>query len=167
MALTVPLPDAGATERLGQLIGRRAPPGTLLRLRGPLGAGKTSLVQAVARGLGIPDDAGVRSPSFALMRVHEQGRLPLVHVDLYRLVDVDELVDLGLEDWFDGDALVAVEWVDRFPDAFAEFGLEIELCYREGDGQGRDAVLAADGDHAAALLEEIEAVLMEEGTLGG
>lgn len=165
MALTLALPDADATEHLGRCLGRCARPGTVLLLRGPLGAGKTSLVQGVARGLGIPERAGVRSPSFALMRVHREGRIPLVHVDLYRLEDPGELQELGIEEWFDGQALVAVEWVDRFHDMLAEQGIEIELRYIEG-APGRDAVLEGSDPASRDVLEAVRAEL-ESGGLGG
>ncbi len=151
MALTVLLDDAEDTDRLGQALGRLATPGTVLRLRGPLGAGKTTLVQGVARGLGIDDARGVRSPSFALVRVHDEGRLPLVHVDLYRLDDPDELLELGLEEWLDGEALVAVEWFERFPAAFGDGGVEVSLRYRDDD-DGRDAALEGVGEAARTLV---------------
>ena len=166
MALTLELPDADATFELGRALGRVVPPGTVLLLRGPLGAGKTCLVQGVARGLGLPDSAGVRSPSYALMRVHEEGRMPLVHVDLYRLEDPDELAELGLEEWFDGDALIAVEWVDRFADAFTDQGIEIELCYRDG-GSGRDITLAGTDASTRAAVETLRAELGLGGAAGG
>jgi tRNA threonylcarbamoyladenosine biosynthesis protein TsaE len=166
VALILSLPDPAATEALGRTLGRTVPPGTVLLLRGPLGAGKTSLVQGVARGLGIPDSAGVRSPSYALMRVHEEGRMPLVHVDLYRLEDPDELSELGLEEWFDGDALIAVEWVDRFDDAFTDQGIEIELRYRDGV-TGRDVTLAGTDDATRAVVEEVRGELGPAGAAGG
>lgn len=94
-----------AAERLAG--GLRA--GDLLLLEGPLGSGKTTFVRGLARGLGI--DADVQSPTFMLVRIYP-GRLPLAHVDLYRLHNSAELTDLGLDELLD-EGVVAVEWGDR------------------------------------------------------
>jgi tRNA threonylcarbamoyladenosine biosynthesis protein TsaE len=140
LALTLELADHDATRALGRRLGELAPPGLLLRLDGPLGAGKTTLVQGVAEGLAVPPSTQVRSPSFALVRIHEGGRLDLVHVDLYRLGDPDELTELGLDDWFDAQSLVAVEWADRFATELPMGGLAIRLDY--ADHGGRDVRLS-------------------------
>lgn len=136
MALTLDLRGPEDTRQLGKLLGEIAAPGTLIRLLGPLGAGKTCLVQSLALGLGLGEDAGVRSPSFALVRVHLGGRLPLVHVDLYRLGEPDELVDLGLDEHMAGDAVTAVEWADRFEGVLPRDGAwEIRLDYTQSGGR--------------------------------
>jgi len=148
LALTLRLPGPAHTTRLGLLLGEQVAAGELLSLRGPLGAGKTHLVQGLAAGLGLGEDAGVRSPSFALVRVHEGGRLPLVHVDLYRLGDVHELVDLGLEEWFGGPAVIAVEWPELADGFLPQGGLDVALDY--DDAGGRSCRL-----QAPALLEGV------------
>ena len=135
MDLTLHLSSADETFRLGQAVGQGLQRGALVRLRGPLGAGKTCWVQGLARGLGIPDDAGVRSPSFALVRIHDQGRLPLVHVDLYRLGDPDELYDLGLEEWIGDQAVVAIEWSERCEDDLPPGELIVDLQYHDDGGR--------------------------------
>ncbi len=155
--LTVELSGAEQTRALGRAMGRLVPGGAVLTLSGALGAGKTTLVQGLAEGLGIPGAAGVRSPSFAIVRIHDQGRLPLVHVDLYRLGDVDELFDLGLEEWLDGRAILAVEWAERFTDGLPRATVHITLRYL--DGGGRRALIDAHGDggwldEAVAGLED-------------
>ena len=86
----VSLRDAAATRRLGERLGRAAAPGDVIGLDGTLGAGKTCLVQGLARGLGVPRDVPVGSPTFTLLNEH-RGRLPLYHADLYRLEDEGEL----------------------------------------------------------------------------
>jgi tRNA threonylcarbamoyladenosine biosynthesis protein TsaE len=86
--------------------------GDVLLLEGPLGAGKTCLTRGLARGLGA-DPAAVLSPTFALVREVSGGRLPLHHIDLYRLQGPAEALGLGLEELFDGDGLCVVEWPER------------------------------------------------------
>ncbi len=100
------------TEKLGQIIGRRAMPGDVVCLHGDLGAGKTALAQAIARGLEVPDDCYVTSPSFALLHEY-QGRLPMYHMDFYRLQDAGEAEDLGFEEYFYLGGLSVIEWSSR------------------------------------------------------
>jgi len=135
LALILDLKGPEDTRRLGRLLGEVVRPGTLIRLLGPLGAGKTALVQGMALGLGLGEDAGVRSPSFALVRTHTGGRLALVHVDLYRLGAPDELTDLGLDDHLAGDVVTAIEWADRFEGGLPEDGWEIRLDYTDAGGR--------------------------------
>ena len=90
------LPDLAATEALGLFIGRRAAAGDVLTLEGDLGCGKTTLTQAIGRGLEVPADQYITSPTFALL--HEYGgRLPLYHMDLYRLAGEEEIEELGFD----------------------------------------------------------------------
>jgi tRNA threonylcarbamoyladenosine biosynthesis protein TsaE len=102
-----------ATEVLGEAWGRVILPGTVLLLEGDLGAGKTTLVRGLARGLGI--DRGVKSPTFAIHLVHA-GRLTLHHLDLYRIQDPGDLVELGLGEAFESEGISVVEWGDRLGD---------------------------------------------------
>lgn len=161
MALSVPLPDTETTTRLGVALADHAGEGVLLRLHGILGAGKTALVQGIAAGLGIPDGAGVRSPSFALMRIHDQGRIPLVHVDLYRLGDPGELDDLGLDDWIGERALVAVEWADRFPGVLPDEGLVVCLEYTADGGRVAHVTGHPEGAHDA-VIEALARAFVED-----
>lgn len=92
--------------------------GEVLALSGALGAGKTQFVKGLALGLGVAEDAPVVSPTFVIVREYA-GRLRLVHCDAYRLTSIEELLDLGLEEALqDGLSVVAIEWSDRFPEAF-------------------------------------------------
>ena len=100
----------GDTQKIGSIIGERAVSGDVLLLEGKLGAGKTCLTQGIAIGLGIDDY--VLSPTFVIMR-ELYGRLPLYHIDLYRLDDIEESIDLGLDDYFYGDGLSVVEWAEK------------------------------------------------------
>jgi tRNA threonylcarbamoyladenosine biosynthesis protein TsaE len=139
---------AAELQAVAERLGRAMQPGDVLALVGPLGAGKTTFVQGVARGLGVPPDRHVASPTFALVNEHP-GRVPLVHADLYRVADPRELEELGLTDAFDR-AAVAIEWLDRFPTAAPPERLEIEIAIAP-DG-GRTVTLRPQGPRAAALL---------------
>jgi len=99
------------TRRLGRLIGKQAAPGDVILLQGDLGAGKTCFTQGVARGLEIK--GYVMSPTFVLVREHRDGRLPLFHLDLYRLDNLAELSDLGLDEYFYGPGISIVEWAEK------------------------------------------------------
>ncbi len=107
------------TSALGEQWGREAKPGWVIGLSGELGAGKTQLVKGIARGLGIA--VRIQSPTFALVNEHAGGRLPLAHLDLYRLDTREQIVGAGLEDYFQTPPGVAViEWCERWPD-FASY----------------------------------------------
>lgn len=101
--------SAAQTEAAGEQLARQLRVGDLVLLEGELGAGKTTFVRGLARGLGVSD--GVQSPTFQLVRIY-RGRLQLAHVDLYRLAATGELGELGLGDLLD-EGVVAVEWGDR------------------------------------------------------
>jgi tRNA threonylcarbamoyladenosine biosynthesis protein TsaE len=119
------------TRRLGRALAAGLQLGDLIVLEGSLGAGKTFLVQAIARGLGVPASVPVTSPTFEL--VHElSGRLPIVHADLYRLSEGAELRDLGLPEHIGHDAVVLVEWGDRFAPALGGEGLWVWMELASG-----------------------------------
>ena len=101
------------TAALGEQWGREALPGWFIGLSGELGAGKTQLVKGLARGLGCP--GRVHSPTFALVNTYEGGRLPLVHLDLYRLETVQQIVSAGLEEYLrDAPRVTVIEWAERW-----------------------------------------------------
>ena len=99
------------TEALGAQLGKVLPAGTVLAFTGDLGAGKTSFVRGLARGLGITDR--VTSPTYTIVNEYEGGRLPLFHFDLYRLGSGEELFDIGWEDYIARDGICAVEWSEK------------------------------------------------------
>src|SRR6476620_6926651 len=100
------------TERLGKALASHLQPGTVVGLIGPLGAGKTRLVQAFAVAVGVP--AGrVTSPTFVLVNEYSGGRMPVYHFDTYRLKDDDEFLNLGPDEYFDSTGITFVEWADR------------------------------------------------------
>jgi tRNA threonylcarbamoyladenosine biosynthesis protein TsaE len=100
------------TESLGERWGREAPRGLVIGLSGDLGAGKTQLVKGIARGLGIT--ARVHSPTFTLVNEYDGGRLPLFHLDLYRLETPEQICSAGLEEFLRPDVVAAIEWVERW-----------------------------------------------------
>ena len=98
------------TFAIGEKIGREAVPGGFFTLEGELGAGKTVLTQGVAKGLDIEES--VNSPTFTIVQVYESGRLPLYHLDVYRIGDISEMNEIGYEDYFYGEGVCIVEWAD-------------------------------------------------------
>ena len=131
MATTTSLETSspGETEAAGEELGRRLRSGDLVLLRGELGAGKTTFVRGIARGIGSA--APVASPTFQLVRIYP-GRLQLAHVDLYRLEKGDELRDLGLDELLDAGAVV-VEWGDRIDKAVGADAAMISIEHQSGD----------------------------------
>ncbi|MGQ0696595.1 MAG: tRNA (adenosine(37)-N6)-threonylcarbamoyltransferase complex ATPase subunit type 1 TsaE [Nitrospiraceae bacterium] len=153
-SLDLVLSSCSETESLGRAIGRALKGGEVLGLIGELGAGKTALVRGIAAGLGAPT-ASVSSPTFVL--VHEyRGRLPLLHIDLYRLHTNAEAESIGLQDYFTGQAITAIEWADRFPELLPEDRLEVRLSHRSF--ATRKAQLTAHGPQSFALLTQIKLI---------
>ena len=147
--LTLALHSRGDTRRLGLRLASCLQPGDLLLLEGELGAGKTFLARAIARGLGVAPSVRITSPTFDL--VHElPARVPLLHVDLYRLEDAAALRELGLAERIGADAVVLVEWGERFARALGEGGLRIEIDLT-GEHERR-CVLTARDPRGAELL---------------
>ena len=103
------------TEAIGQLIGTRLQPGTIIAFEGDLGAGKTAFTRGLARGLGAADR--VTSPTYTIVNEYLGGRLPLFHFDMYRLHSSDELFDIGWEDYLERGGVCAVEWSENVSDA--------------------------------------------------
>jgi tRNA threonylcarbamoyladenosine biosynthesis protein TsaE len=148
------------SQGLGRLIARVLEPGDLVVLEGDLGAGKTTLVRSIARGLGVPTSVPVTSPTFEL--VHElPGRMPVVHADLYRLNPGDDLAELGLLPRIGGDAVVLVEWGDKFARALGDVGLWVTLELARGSE--RMCVLRARGTRGHTRLSALAALLLESG----
>jgi tRNA threonylcarbamoyladenosine biosynthesis protein TsaE len=138
----------GETEALGERLGRTARGGEIVGLEGELGAGKTCFVRGLARGLGADPDA-VASPTFVIATEYRGGRLPLQHVDLYRL-ETPLRDTLFLREVLYGAGVAAVEWFDRLLPAAAEDVLRVTL--RHGDGDRRTIALAAHGARHARWL---------------
>lgn len=115
------------TETLGKSLGTVAAPGDVITLAGPLGAGKTALTQAIARGLGVAPEIYVTSPTFSLLHEY-RGRIPLYHMDLYRLAGEEEIESLGFPEYFYGDGLTVIEWPERLGSLMPAERLHIDLA---------------------------------------
>ncbi len=114
------------TRTLGRRTGKAMTRGMILSLEGDLGCGKTVFVQGLAEGLSVPETIYVTSPSYAL--IHEYpGRIPLIHMDLYRIEDPDAIEDLGLYDILDENNVVAIEWAERIHEALPPEGITIRF----------------------------------------
>ena len=144
------LADAAATGRAGEALGQVAAPGDVIALVGDLGAGKTTLVQGLARGLGVTS-AWVSSPTFTIINEHP-GRLALVHVDLYRLESARELGEIGIGEVLGrDDAVVAVEWWTRLAECGVRAPDHLEVVLEELAEGGRKLTLRPVGVRPAAL----------------
>ena len=116
--------NAEETIELGRKIGEKLKKNDIIALVGPLGAGKTTLVQGIAQGLEVVDY--VTSPTFIIINEY-QGRLPFFHVDLYRLNDVSEVEDLGIEDYFERDGVCVIEWAEKLGELKPKSCYEIKI----------------------------------------
>ncbi len=113
------------TFALGEKIGREARPGELYTLTGDLGTGKTVFTQGVAAGLGIKEP--VTSPTFTIVQIYEEGRIPLYHLDIYRIGDISEMEEIGYEDYFYGDGLCIIEWAELIEELLPENRMQVTI----------------------------------------
>ena len=117
------------TSALGRELGTKAKPGEVYTLIGDLGVGKTVLTQGIADGLGITEP--ICSPTFTIVQVYEEGRLPFYHFDVYRIGDIEEMDEIGYEDYFYGDGVCMIEWANLIeeilPDNYKEITIEKDL----------------------------------------
>jgi tRNA threonylcarbamoyladenosine biosynthesis protein TsaE len=147
---------AERTQDLGELIGSRLQSGTVIQLIGDLGSGKTCFVQGLARGLGVPPQYAITSPTYAL--VHEYpGRLPLAHVDLYRIADETDAEAIGLLDLMDDRTVVTVEWADRLNDGYWPQE-SLHIHFHTQDDESRCIQLFGYGLQIGNLIKEILAL---------
>ena len=140
-----------ATQALGEWIGREALGGEVLALIGPLGAGKTRFVQGLAKGLEVAERY-ITSPTFILLQSYE-GRLPLYHIDLYRIEKEAEMEPLGLDEFLEGKGVSAIEWADKALSALPPSRLTIAFRYA-GEEQ-RELHLQAAGAPYTKWLRKI------------
>lgn len=110
--------NAEETFQIGVKIGKQARPGEIYTLNGDLGVGKTVFTQGVARGLGIEEP--VNSPTFTIVQVYEEGRMPFYHFDVYRIGDIEEMEEIGYDDYFFGNGICLIEWAELIQELLPE-----------------------------------------------
>jgi tRNA threonylcarbamoyladenosine biosynthesis protein TsaE len=149
---TLDLPDPAATTAFGRRLAELLFPGAVVALVGPLGAGKTYLVRAIAEGLGVADGRAVSSPTFVLIQEY-QGRLPIYHFDAYRLRTEGEFFDLGAHEYFEGNGVCLVEWADRVAGCLPAEHLRVTI---EVTGeQSRRVLVEGIGDRYRGIVQSL------------
>lgn len=131
------------TRRLGEELADWLAPGDVVALRGPLGSGKTQFVLGACARLGVATRAG--SPTFTLVNEYEGGRLPVAHVDLYRIAAPRELAELGLEEYFGGDGVCFVEWAERAEPLLPPGRYDVAFAHGRRENERRVAVSLPHG----------------------
>jgi tRNA threonylcarbamoyladenosine biosynthesis protein TsaE len=139
------------TEELAKVIGEVAKPGDNLVLTGDLGAGKTTLTKGIAVGLGI--DQMIKSPTYTIIREYNEGRLPLYHMDIYRVATSG--ADLGLDEYFEGEGLSVIEWGNLLEEALPEDYLELILEKSDTDLEKRYVKLQSYGEKSVDFKQRI------------
>lgn len=117
--------SAEDTHALGKKLGENAKPGDVYILLGDLGVGKTVLTQGIADGLGIKE--AICSPTFTIVQVYDEGRMPFYHFDVYRIGDIEEMDEIGYEDYFYGDGLTMIEWANLIEEILPSKRKEITI----------------------------------------
>lgn len=117
--------SAEETAELGRRMGLEAKPGEVYTLVGDLGVGKTVFTQGIALGLGITE--AISSPTFTIVQVYEEGRMPFYHFDVYRIGDIEEMDEIGYEDYFYGEGLTMIEWANLIEEILPEKRKEITI----------------------------------------
>ena len=141
------------TRRWGTRLARLLCGGEIIGLIGELGAGKTCFVRGVAEGLEVSKNAWIRSPSFTLINEYE-GRLPIYHIDLYRISSREETEGLNLREYLYGDGVSLVEWFEHLPAEEADLYLELRIAH--GGGDRRKLNFIAHGERYERLLAEFK-----------
>jgi tRNA threonylcarbamoyladenosine biosynthesis protein TsaE len=150
--LVLDIDDLAGTESFGRRLGAALFPGAVIALIGPLGAGKTHLVRAVAEGLEIVDSRVVSSPTFVLIQEYN-ARLPIYHFDAYRLEGPGEFLELGVYEYFEGQGVCLVEWADRVEGAIPPEHLRLTLSI--AGPTSRRLCAEGQGDRYAELVRRL------------
>lgn len=141
------------TRAYGEKLAQKLHPGDVLLLLGDLGAGKSELTRGLAKGLGI--DETITSPTFTILNVYESGELPLYHFDWYRLNSVEELWEMGMEEYLGGNGVAVVEWPSQCPEAIPETRLEVNIVPLSETE--REITLCPVGGFHAVEMEDLQA----------
>ena len=148
----------------GNLLGRLLEGGDVVALTGELGAGKTTLTQGIASGLGVGEDCYVTSPTFIIINEYK-GRIPVYHLDFYRVESTSEVSELGLEEYLQGEGVALIEWAEKIERFLPKEYLMILLEFV--DFSVRKMSMRGIGKHYAEMIKRIEMKIMEEGGIGG
>jgi len=116
----------GETFAIGEGLGEQCIPGQIYTLTGDLGVGKTVFTQGFAKGMGI--ESPVNSPTFTILQIYEEGRMPLYHFDVYRIADVEEMDEIGYEDCFYGEGVCLIEWADLIKEILPEKYVRVTIA---------------------------------------
>lgn len=119
------------TKEFGKELAQKLKPGDVVALIGDLGTGKTTLTKSIAEGLGITEM--ITSPTFTIVQEYTEGRIPLYHFDVYRLCDLEEMYELGYEEYFFGQGVCVVEWADQIMEIIPEDAVIIRITYGAED----------------------------------
>lgn len=141
------------TRHLGQQLGEYLQPGTILAFTGDLGSGKTTFVQGIASGLDILSNDYITSPTYTLINEYK-GRCRLFHIDLYRINNLKEIEDIGINDILCGESVVAIEWAEKLPDTFLSD--HVSIAMEIIDDQSRQIHVIAYGHEAENLIGKIQ-----------
>lgn len=136
--------SAEETYALGKKLGSEAKPGDVLTLIGDLGVGKTVFTQGFAHGLGITEP--ISSPTFTIVQVYEEGRLPFYHFDVYRISDPEEMYEIGFEEYIEGEGVCFIEWANLIEELLPEQYTEIHI----------DKDLSKGFDYRLITVEEVQ-----------
>ena len=123
--MTIETNSPEETFALGQTLGEQAKAGQISTLNGDLGVGKTVFTQGIARGLGITE--AVSSPTFTIVQVYEEGRLPFYHFDVYRIGDIEEMEEIGYDDYFFGNVVCMIEWAELIEELIPENSIHVTI----------------------------------------
>ena len=137
------------TRAFGRRLAEQLRPGDVLLFYGNLGAGKSEMTRGIAEGLGV--SGPVTSPSFTILNVYDEGSIPLYHFDWYRLNGVDELYEMGMDEYLGGDGVAVVEWPSQCPEAIPETHLAVHLT-PVGDSE-REVTFTPMGDFRPISLD--------------
>ena len=140
------------TSKIGEQLGELLNKGNIVCLSGDLGAGKTAFTKGIAKGLGVEDY--VTSPTYTIINEYE-GRLPLYHFDVYRLNNVEEMYELGYEEYFFGDGVVVLEWADIVRDIIPGERLWITILNTKGDNS-REIIMEPTGEAYDKIVKGME-----------
>ena len=130
------------TFELGKRIANAVNPGTVILFYGDLGAGKTVMTKGIAAGLGIAEM--ITSPTFTIMQEYEGGRMPLYHLDVYRIEDPDEMEEVGLNEYIYGNGLTVIEWAEQIEDILPEDAIKITIERNVENPEERDIRIEGD-----------------------